>query len=230
KHGRYHIAQNRLQREVYTLSTDFEHLVCTRGDRVLVNHDTVLWGIGAGRVKAVTSSPDTVTIDDTFTMEAGKTYSMRFRLADGSTLVRKITGADGEFSSFTLSDTGGLPTTGDLVMFGEDGFESVVLRVKSITPQKDLTAQLELVDDAPEIMDADKGTIPDFETGIPGLIDYRSYAPSSMSAIERIWSTTPATSALTVSWLAPDVGHVTGYIVRYAPKGTGNWFPSLTVS
>ncbi|NLS08392.1 hypothetical protein HGP14_35075, partial [Rhizobium sp. P32RR-XVIII] len=42
--------------------------------------------------------------------------------------------------------------------------------------------------------------------------------------------TTPATSALTVSWLAPDVGHVTGYIVRYAPKGTGNWFPSLTVS
>ncbi|NLS08408.1 hypothetical protein HGP14_35155, partial [Rhizobium sp. P32RR-XVIII] len=25
KHGRYHIAQNRLQREVYTLSTDFEH-------------------------------------------------------------------------------------------------------------------------------------------------------------------------------------------------------------
>ncbi|PTM92861.1 host specificity factor TipJ family phage tail protein [Mycoplana dimorpha] len=231
KHGRYHIAQLRLQRETYTLSTDFEHLVCTRGDRVRVNHDVVLWGAGAGRVKAVSSAPDTVTIDDTFAMEAGKTYSMRFRLADGSTLVRKITGADGEFDTFTWEGSGGLPAIGDLVMFGEDGLESVVLRVKSIMPQADLTAQLELVDDAPAIMAADKGAIPPFQTGIPAPIDYRAHAPTSLSiGDERVWTTTPPTSAFTLSWLPPDVGRVASYLVETAEKGSEDWLPVQAVT
>jgi len=36
RHGRYHLAQAIMQRETYTLQTDFEHLVCMRGDRVRV--------------------------------------------------------------------------------------------------------------------------------------------------------------------------------------------------
>ncbi len=228
KHGRYHIAQLRLQRETYSLTTDFEHLVCTRGDRVRVNHDVVLWGLGAARVKAVSAGG--VTLDDTLPMEAGKTYSMRFRLADGSSLVRTVAGVDGEFTDFTFSDTGSLPAAGDLVQFGENGMESVVLRVKSITPQADLSAKLELVDDAPAILTADTGTIPDFVTGIPPLVDYRSHTPTSLSATEEIWTTAPPTSVIHLSWAAPDVGRVTGYIVQYAAKGSGNWAPSVTVS
>ncbi len=169
RHGRYHLAQLRLQREVYTLNTDFEHLFCTRGDRVCVNHDVVLWGVGSGRVKSVSTSPQGVMIDDTFAMEAGKTYAARFRRPNGASLVRTVAGTAGSFSSFVFSDTGDLPEPGDLVLFGEKGFESVVLRVKSITGQPDLTAKLELVDDAPAILQADKGTIPDFQTGIPAL-------------------------------------------------------------
>ncbi|MGY5791904.1 host specificity factor TipJ family phage tail protein len=227
KHGRYHIAQLRLQRETYSLTTDFEHLVCTRGDRVRVNHDVVLWGLGAARVKAVSAGG--VTLDDTLPMESGKTYSMRFRLADGSSLVRTVAGLDGEFTDFTFSDTGGLPAVGDLVQFGENGMESVVLRVKSITPQADLSAKLELVDDAPAILTADTGTIPEFVTGMPPLVDYRSYTPTALSAVESIWTTAPPTSTLSLSWAAPDVGKVTEYIVQYAVKGTGNWSPSTTV-
>jgi len=230
KHGRYHIAQLRLQRETYTLSTDFEHLVCTRGDRVMVNHDVVLWGLGAARVRAVSSAPDVVTIDDALTMEAGKTYSMRFRLADGSTLVRTVTGADGEFSTFALDGVGGLPARGDLLMFGENGQESVVLRVKGITAQKDLTARLELVDDAPAILDADKGAIPAFDSHVPPLVDYRSYAPSTLFFMEEIWTTAPPTSVLHLSWLPPSAGRVSGYILQYAPKGSDLWSQIITVS
>lgn len=230
KHGRYHIAQLRLQRETYTLSTDFEHLVCTRGDRVRVNHD-VIWGNAAGRVKSVSSSPDRVALDETFTMEAGKTYSMRFRLSDGSTLVRTIAGVNGDFNTFTLEGEGSLPGADDLVQFGEKGLESVVLRVKSITPQADLTAQLELVDDAPAIMAADKGAIPPFQTGIAAPIDYRAHAPTSLSiGDERVWTTTPPTSAFTLSWLPPDVGRVASYLVETAEKGSADWSPAQAVT
>ncbi|MBB3297908.1 MULTISPECIES: host specificity factor TipJ family phage tail protein [unclassified Rhizobium] len=227
RHGRYHIAQLRLQRETYTLTTDFEHLVCTRGDRVRVNHDVVLWGLGAARVKTVSAGG--VTLDDTFSMESGKAYSMRFRLADGTSLVRTVAGVDGEFTAFTFSDTGALPSVGDLVQFGENGMESVVLRVKSIAPQADLSAKLELVDDAPAILTADTGTIPPFQTGTPALVDYRSYAPTALSSVESIWTTAPPTSALMLSWVAPEIGKVTEYIVQYAVKGTTNWSNAITV-
>ena len=65
-----------------------------------------------------------------------------------------------------------LPDVGDLAMFGEINAESVVLRVKAISPRADLTALIELVDDAPEIRLADQGEIPAFETGISAPTNY----------------------------------------------------------
>jgi len=53
KFGRYHIAQARLRPEIYTLSMDFEHLVCRRGSKVLVSHDVPMWGTRWGRIKAI---------------------------------------------------------------------------------------------------------------------------------------------------------------------------------
>lgn len=223
RHGRYHIAQLRLQRETYSLQTDFEHLVCTRGDRVRVNHDVVEWGLGAARVKAVSTSPQGVTLDDVMTMQSGKTYAMRFRLADGSALVRSITGIDGAFAAFTFADSGTLPAIGDLVLFGEQTLESVVLRVKSIAAAADLTATIELVDDAPGILLADTGTIPAFATGIVGPVDKRPYAPTNLTYTEDVWSTSPATSVLHLAWLAPRVGAVQGYLVQIASQGSGSW-------
>ncbi|MDO3431198.1 host specificity factor TipJ family phage tail protein [Rhizobium sp. CBN3] len=230
KHGRYHLAQLRLQRETYSLDTDFEHLVCTRGDRVRVNHDVVLWGAGAARVRSVSAAPDGVVLDDLLTMQAGKTYSMRFRAADGSSISRTITGADGEFNSFQFSDTGDLPVPGDLAMFGENGFESVVLRVKSITARQDLSARLELVDDAPGILQADTGTIPEFQTGIAPVPDYRASAPTGFSYAETLWTTSPATSTIDMAWQAPDVGAVASYIVQYKVAGDTQWFTASSVS
>lgn len=223
RHGRYHIAQLRLQRESYSLTTDWEHLVCTRGDRVRVNHDVTLWGIGAARVKSVSAAPDVVVLDDTMTTEAGKTYAIRFRLSDGSSLTRQFAGEDGEFVSFSLSGTGTLPSTGDLAQIGEVGFESVVLRVKSITPGADLTAKIELVDDAPGILTADTGTIPDFNTGIAGPVDYRSKVPTNFSYLEVLQSQIPPLSIIRLSWTAPEGAKVAKYLVQHAATGTENW-------
>lgn len=230
KHGRYHLAQLLLQREAYSLVVDFENLVCTRGDRVRVNHDVTMWGAGAGRVKSVTSSPDTVTIDDTFNMVAGTNYSIRFRLSDGTSIVRNVTGVDGESNTLTLDGSGDLPDVDDLAMFGEVNAESVILRVKSIQPRADLTALLQLVDDAPEIKLADQGEIPAFSTGIKAPIDYLRSPPRNILIMESLQSTIPARSKFSVSWQAPEIGIPQNYTLQISKTGSDNWSPSASTT
>lgn len=223
RHARYHLAQAIMQRETYTLQTDFEHLVCMRGDRVRVNHDVVLWGNGSARVKSTTTSPDTVTVDDAFTIENGKTYTMRFRRSDGTAFTRSTSGTAGTYKTFTLSGSGELPAQGCLVQFGEVGYESVILRVKSITALPDFSARLDLVDDAPNILLAETGPVPPFVTGISTPIDYQSYAPRQLTYIEEVQSVSSALSRLQLSWLPPEQQSVDRYILRYRQVGSTDW-------
>jgi predicted phage tail protein len=85
KDGRYYLKTAVLRPETYELYCDVEHLVCDRGDRVLVTHDVPLWGLGAGRVKRVDKNSEGlatgVALDERLVMEADKTYCLRFRLS-----------------------------------------------------------------------------------------------------------------------------------------------------
>ncbi|EFO32625.1 tail fiber protein [Roseibium sp. TrichSKD4] len=223
KHARYHIAQTRLRREGYELSTDWENLVCTRGDRVRVNHDVIKVGVGSARVKLVEEEQQVIHLDSSPAFVDGKTYAIRFRLADGQSLLRQVQGISDDGMRLTLSGSGGLPHIGDLALVGEAGVESLVLRVKSVRPGKDLTARLELVDDAPEIANADQGAIPAFVTNIPGPIDPRAFPPRNVSVSERVDSLVNATSQFDVTWQPPAEGAVTGYIIRYRLQGESDW-------
>ncbi len=170
KHGRYHIATARLRPETYSFYTDLEHIVATRGDLIRFSHDVPLFGLMTGRVKSVISSgPDItgVTLDAALTMQADKTYAMRFRLADGATLVKTLVTSPGihHTVSFAAPDTAG-PVAGDLALFGESGQESVELIIRAIEPQGDLAAKITCVDAAPAIHTADTGTIPVFSSQI----------------------------------------------------------------
>ena len=185
RHGRYHDAQVRLRPEEYSLAVDIEHLICTRGDRVRVTHDLPAWGLGSARVIGVDA--DRVYLDDVVTMEVGRIYCVRFRLADGSGAVWRVVTAAGEVSSLTLIAEAGpavaRPEVGDLAMFGEVGQETVILRVKGITPGEDMSAELLLVDDAPEIAAADQGAPPDV-VEVPTTVDPRSQSPLNLRVVE----------------------------------------------
>lgn len=231
KHGRFHIAQVRLRPEIFELTVDWENIVCQRGDRVRVTHDVPLWGQASGRVKSVSGT--TVVVDEVLTMESGKTYSIRFRTnsGDGSVL-RDVVLDVGENTSIDV--VGSLPgvATGDLFMFGEVDSESVVLRVLSIEPGEDMTARISFVDDAPEINDADKGTIPDYDSQVSAPIDPTRLAPHDVQAMEYLYSSgSNVLSAVTVSWQVERTGAAVGYqIQRTTGDSSTDWVTVVTVS
>lgn len=186
--GRYHIAVAERRREEYSFNADIEHLVCTRGDLVKFTNDVPLFGITSGRVKVVQddgTDATGVTVDEPLSMAAGGNYSLRFRKADGTTLVRVLVTNAGlqttvVFTTKILIANG--PQVGDLFMFGTTGKESVDLLVKNIIPLSELNAKLTCVDYAPEVFDADLSPLPPFNSQItispgfevPFIIDVRS--------------------------------------------------------
>ncbi|MEQ1938625.1 host specificity factor TipJ family phage tail protein [Mesorhizobium sp. CN5-321] len=158
KQALYRIADARERPAVYTVTVDFEHLVSQRADRVAVQHDVIRQGLCSGRVKAV--SGQQITLDEPAVMEEGKFYGIRFRLADGTSVVRNVTTAAGEQSVITIVGTA--PEVGDLYSFGERDHETGIYRILRIRPGDDLSAELDLVDDGPNVQAGDS------ETDIPG--------------------------------------------------------------
>ncbi len=170
--GRYHVATARLRPETYSFFADMEHIVCTRGDLIRFTHDVPLFGLGAARIKSVSIAGGLVTaivVDDLLVMEAGRSYSVRLRRQDGSTLLKNVVTVVGQNASLTFVtpfDDADAPSPGDLALFGEAGSESVELIVKSIEPIDDMKAKLTCVDAAPAIHASDTGTIPPFNSQI----------------------------------------------------------------
>lgn len=181
KHGRYFIAVARLRPEIHELSTDVEHLVCTRGDLVLVTHDVPMFGLGFGRIAAlVVDTADNLIglkLDEKVAMDATEQYSIRVRLQDGTSFVRSILTVEGESTELTLAALVAAgearPEAGDLFMFGRTGQDTRELVVKSIDMERDLAARITLVDHAPAVHQASVGVIPPFDSGITKAVLYK---------------------------------------------------------
>lgn len=174
RHGRYYLAVAKLRPEVFEVSTDFEHLVCSRGDLVLLTHDVPLVGLSAGRVLRLNTDNDgtltSLDLDEECPMEAGGTYRLRVRLADSTTWTRDLVTVEGAnrkvFFVTPVPPASVRPEVGDLFMFGPTGQETRELIVKSIEIDKDLAGRLTLVDHATAVHNSDTETIPDFDSGI----------------------------------------------------------------
>ncbi len=225
KHGRFHIAQSRLRPEKVSLSVGWENLVCTRGDRVRVTHDVLLIGQASGRLKAIAGQ--VATFDETVIIEAGKTYAFRFRVAsDERSIVRAVDPATvpGEYNALTLVGDLSAFERGTLFAFGETDQESAVYRVYAITHQKDLVASLTLVDDAPEISQADQGLIPAYDPHVSIPPDPFTLGPQDLRYQEAVEGQGDSVRAITIlTWQAARRGKIVASEVQYLDGLSAAW-------
>lgn len=82
-HAKWHLAQIKLRPEIYTINTDIEYIVCTRGDRVKLTHWVPQWGAGSGHIKNVygtsTNNLNVFDLDESVIINPSVQNAMRVR-------------------------------------------------------------------------------------------------------------------------------------------------------
>ncbi|WP_321367570.1 hypothetical protein [uncultured Desulfuromusa sp.] len=237
KQGRYYLAVAQLRPEMHSRMVDVEHLVCTRGDLIRVTDDVAMHGLYSGRVKevfyhATTGDAIAVTLDETVTMETGKTYALRFRLSSGGDIYRAVTLDVGETNTLVFETSIAIadaPEIEDLAMFGESDQETSLKIIHHIEKSEDLTARIYYVDAAPEVWAADLSTIPDYDPGISVPVDSAITIPDipSITSISTESATLTADGSMSYSILvslSPIGGRVPAhkYEVRYQSIGSND--------
>lgn len=242
--GRYLHAVGALRPEDHTIYLDIESLRCTLGDLVRFSHDVILVGLISGRLLGTTSGGGYTTalaIDSPVEMAAGKTYAVRCRKSDGTSVLMGVNTAFGEQTTLTLASPivdALAPAAGDLFQFGESGLESMPAIVKKIERGPDLTAKLTLVDAAPGVWTADSGAIPAFTSWITSGVSPSNQAPdgpvivlrSDATCILRLGDGT-LQDRIAVTIAAPAAGSVTvaSFDLRWRETGAQAWGAIQTV-
>lgn len=193
KNARRYIATARLRPETHTFSMDVESIYFLRGDRIVLEHDVPVVGVGDARVKEVVLDMSNnvvgIHIDDTITIPQNGTYYCRIRLADGTFVYQQINVVQGFYTylEFTTPfprpelDDVDLLNVGDLLIVVEAGAE-LDLIVTRISPKDDLSAEITAVNYAPEIFTAESAPIPPFTSGLTVPLEFiRPLAPVFVS-------------------------------------------------
>lgn len=183
KLGRYWLAVGRLRPEEHTINVDWEHLVCTRGDKILLTHDVPSIGASFGRIKSLTLSGSDivgVTLDANVTMEEGTSYRIRVRESSGDIQSIDLTTVAGTTDELTFTGTVTGIDIDDLVVFGEATYETAEMIVKSILPRDDMSATLVMVAAAEAVHEAHEGAIPPYDSGIRDSGDGEALIPPTI--------------------------------------------------
>ena len=219
--GRYLMAQSRLRKENISLQVDFEHLIVTRGDYVQITQDVMKVGGTPARVKSVTGN--VVKIDDGITTQPSLTYGCVFRNPTQGIKTAAVTIIDSD--EFSISGPN-LPSPGDLIVIGEMGKIVYDCIVKSISPNSDLSASLELVEKADDIYLAESSdSIPDYDPQISLTVDSTLATPpavQNLAVVANSWRVKGSAYEyyIDLDWDVPTGAAIETYEI-YVDNGTG---------
>lgn len=179
KLGRYLLAVAKLRPEIFKATLDIEQLVFERGDRVEVQMDTVLWGLGSSRIRSLTRVPSggdagkvaTVTLEQDLFLNDATSYAVRFRNSrNGLSGEATFEYDESEPNTITLdaplNDSAVPLVKGDLVAWGEPSKTTISCLVQEIRNQRDHSAEVTMIQYSPGVFVAEDGPIPEFDPGI----------------------------------------------------------------
>lgn len=246
KLARYQLcaARNRLER--YELDCDIQHLVCTRGDLVLLNYDITLHGLGYGVVTGTVVDGSNnqlgITIDNAVEMSAALNYGVRVRLADGTYHVGQISTVAGSPQStvtWTIpipAATNPKPARGDVFGFGYYGNEAAPMLIESIEHNfQDMSAHVTMVDYQPAIYNADSGPVPTYTPNVS--IPHQSQVTVEQPIIDNIKSDESVltresdgsyTTRMLVSYRPPVSMLITTVQYQFKPTNAESWGPAFS--
>ena len=191
--GRYYLASIKLRPVTVTLSTDWEWMMCRRGDVVGVSHDVLMNTFGTARIVALiykdddgkqyyvtreedmppmnTALPIGVRIDDTVVFSEKADYGIAIRSKTGKVLTYRIQHTlnteTADLIFHTTITAAQCPYLGALVSVSTMGNETSQYLVAAINVSDNNSAELTLVPWAmPEILNSENGKIPDWEPPI----------------------------------------------------------------
>lgn len=199
KLGIHHIASMKNRPEIMKVNVDPEYLAVNRGDPVRFEHDVMLIGLGSGRVVRIDKDGDgDITgcrVDEKFERTTDNEYNVRIRLSNGEQVLKDIDNDPDDPQEIVFDEK----ITDDvkkayfddeiLVQFGESGKESIQGKVTKILTNDEMTAEVHMVDLAPEIHSVSEPPIPDHDPEItplgvnepPIVVDVRSDADALIS-------------------------------------------------
>ena len=152
RYCRYLLQTTDKTRRIVKWEAGIDSIACEPGQVVRFAHDTPAWGY-SGRL--VSSTVDSVTLDQEITIEDGLSYSIIIRFKDDtSEKVEIINPGAGTYDTFTLATSlTQAPEKFDIYTFGETGKEYLELRVVNITRKSDQTRKITATDYNPSILD-----------------------------------------------------------------------------
>jgi hypothetical protein len=145
REANYRLKRNELLHRSASISVDIDALACTVGDLIWLQDDTTRWGIGG---RAATGSTTTkLYLDQSVTLDSGKTYELKLRLADDTLLTRTITTAAGTVSAVDVSVAfPSAPGLYDVWAIGETGKAVKEFLVVDVSRDGDQRAKLSLLE------------------------------------------------------------------------------------
>lgn len=172
RYGKYLIRAMVHRPEVFTVQMDYENLVAEVGDRVTLQHDIVLWGIGSGRIVSITRDSGghivELYVDQNIDLVSG-TYAIKLRKKDNSLWGPfTVTYSTSTNNMFSLDEAEGSPsiTWGDLIVWGEPKLASIDCVIRAIRPKPNLEAEVVLVEASPQIHDSDSEEVGEYNPNL----------------------------------------------------------------
>lgn len=242
-----------LQPETHNFNMDFENLTFNRGDRITFVQDSILVGVGQGRIVSLTYdddlSPTEITgfvIDDVVEIPTTNQFGVRIRKANASGLpYHLLTTIVGKTDTFEFAEpieietdqaSSELEYINSLCAFVEDGLELDLL-VVDIRRGKQETAKISAVNYAPERFTPFTGDTPVFSSNITlPLSFYQPLPPSLDGAIqsdETVMQRNSDGSFLTKMVIPlnnPNESSILP-IIRVKPSDSNIWFrPSVLIA